>query len=131
MLAAPQVIGERTARMVAAGPFPGASDGREFAKMGTEKIIAFSDAWLGAAREIVSLQQEMVNVAGRQWWTLLRAWSPLLKGRGMTSLPGAVMSGMMAAGNRAASALPRAAHAAVAPIHAKATSNARRLRNRP
>ncbi len=75
MFAAPQVIAQRTARMAAAGPFPGARDRREFTNMGTEKVIAFSQAWMGAAREIFVWQQEMANVASRQCWELMRAFN--------------------------------------------------------
>lgn len=129
LLAAPEVIAQRTARMIAAGPFPGASDRREFVDMGTEKVIAFSQAWMGAAREMASFQQAMANVATRQWCAYLTAFHPAA-GRGAGTLynPAALMSGMFAAGTRALSALPRVAHRAVSPVHAKATSNARRLR---
>ena len=130
MLAAPQVIAQRTALMAAAGPFPGASDRREFMNMGTEKVIAFSQAWMGTARQIVLLQQEMANVASRQCWELMRAFNPLLGGRGAHTVPAALMSSMVAASRRAAFTLPRIAHSALSPIHAKATSNARRLNGR-
>jgi len=40
-IAAPQVIAHRTARMLRAGPSPGARDRREFQRMGTEKVFAF------------------------------------------------------------------------------------------
>jgi hypothetical protein len=132
MLVAPQVIAERTARMVAAGPLPAAADRRELVTMGTEKVIAFSEAWIGAAREIVSLQQEMLNTASRQWWSLMTAFNPLLRGRAarVAQNPASMMTQMLSSGNRVASALPRVAHGAVKPVHAKATSNAKRLRRR-
>ena len=132
MLAAPEVIAQRTARMAAAGPFPGMHDQRELLAMGTEKVSAFSRSWFGAAREMVSFQQQMANVAGRQWWTLLNAFNPLLMGRSgrAFAMPFSAMTGLIAAGNHAMSALPRVAHSAVSPVHAKATSNAKRLRRR-
>lgn len=130
MFAAPQVIAQRTARMAAAGPFPGARDRREFTNMGTEKVIAFSQAWMGAAREIFVWQQEMANVASRQCWELMRAFNPLLAGRGAYTVPAALMSGMVAASKRSTFMLPRVAHSALGPIHARATSNARRLNGR-
>lgn len=130
LLAAPQVIAQRTARMVAAGPLPGVGDRRELAAMGAEKAIAFSRAWIGAAREIVSLQQEMVNVASRQWWMLARACNPLLAARSARSAPAKSARGLVDAGNATLAALPCVAHAAVRPVHAKATSNAKRLRRR-
>lgn len=132
MLAAPQVVAHRTARMVAAGPMPGAADRREFTNMGTEKVVAFSQAWMNATREVFAFQQQMASNALQQWWTLLRAFNPLLAGRAARAVPTSakVMGEMLAAGNRAMSTLPRVAHGAVSPVHAKATSNARRLRRR-
>jgi hypothetical protein len=132
MLAAPQVVAHRTARMAAAGPFPNLLDQREFMSMGTEKVIAFSQAWMGATREMLVFQQEMATVAARQWWTLMNAFNP---GRAFPTpwnpmgMPaGALFGGMLSAGNRAMSAVPRMAHSAVSPVHARATSNAKRLR---
>lgn len=132
MLAAPQVVAHRTARMAAAGPFPNLLDQREFMNMGTEKVIAFSQAWMGATHEMLVFQQEMATVAARQWWTLMNAFNP---GRAFPTpwnpmgMPaGALFGGMLSAGNRAMSAVPRMAHSAVSPVHARATSNAKRLR---
>jgi hypothetical protein len=132
MLAAPQVVAQRTARMVAAGPFPGAADRREFTNMGAEKLIAFSQAWINAAREAVAFQQQIGSNASQQWWLLMRACNPLVAARSARAVanPAKVVNGMVAAGNRALSTLPRIAHGAVSPVHAKATSNAKRLRRR-
>jgi hypothetical protein len=130
MFAAPTVIAQRTARLMSAGPIPGASDRREFVNMGTEKVVAFSQACLGASREMVSFQQGLARIACRQWWALFTALNPLLAGRGTQPFSGTskIVMSMLDAGNHSMSALPRVAHSAVKPVHAKATSNARRLR---
>lgn len=130
LLAAPEVIAQRTTRMMTAGPFPAARDRREFVSMGAEKVMAFSQAWFGASREMFSFQQQMAHVAGRQWWALVTAFRPVPGHRGAGALlnPAATMASMLGVGNRAVSTLPRVAHRAVSPIHARATSNARRLR---
>ncbi len=130
MLAAPEVIAQRTARMMAAGPFPGVSDRREFVDMGAEKVMAFSQACYGASQEMFSFQQHMAKVASGQWWALLTAFNPMMGNRGAGAFldPAAMMTSMLSAGNRTLSALPRVAHRAVSPFHTKATSNARRLR---
>jgi len=144
MLAAPQVIAQRTGRMAAAGPFPSPVDQREFALMGTEKVVAFSQAWMGAAREVGAFQQQMATQAMRQWWAMVSAFNPIAVWRPVTGFPpsqnltnasarlmgGMAMGTFLAARNLALSALPRIAHSAVSPVHAKATSNAKRLRRK-
>jgi hypothetical protein len=145
MVAAPQVIAHRTGRMATAGPFPSLLDQREFGTMGTEKVLAFSQAWMGSAREVMAFQQQMASTAMRQWWTMMNAFNPMTMFGSLKGFPTAwnplkspasamrsmAMSSALSAGNRAMSALPRIAHSAVTPVHAKATSNAKRLRRRP
>jgi hypothetical protein len=48
-VAAPQVVAHRTARMMLAGGAPSARDRRELQRMGTEKILAFNEAWTAMA----------------------------------------------------------------------------------
>ncbi len=145
MVAAPQVIGHRTGRMAKAGPFPGLADQQEFMTMGSEKVVAFSQAWMDSAREVMAFQQQMATASMQQWWKLMSAMSPMtmfgsLKGFSnpwdlwkapASAMRSAAMSAALSAGNRAMSALPRIAHSAVKPVHAKATSNVKRLRRRP
>ena len=141
VLAAPQVIAQRTGRMAAAGPFPSPADRRELTTMGSEKMLAFSQAWMGVARDIGAFQQRTATAAIRQWWALMAAFNPVMVFRPLTGFPPStnltnasvrLMRGMAAgslqsACNLAVSALPRIAHSAVSPVHAKATSNAKRL----
>jgi hypothetical protein len=87
---------------------------------------------MGATREMLVLQQEVAMVAARQWWTLMNAFNPWrafpMPWNPMAMPAGALVDGMLSTGSRAMSALPRMAHSAVSPVHAKATSNAKRLR---
>lgn len=101
-IAAPQVIAHRVARMAAAGPMWSARDRKEFAGMVTEKQLAFTQSWFAAMTEIARMQQ--------QWlMSLATAASPATQRR-------RARAGVVRLGNRA-----------LAPIHAKAVSNARRL----
>ena len=126
MIAAPQVVAHRTARMAHASPAPNRSDQRELATMGVEKVVAFSQAGLNAASELVAFQQQMANAALHQWWVMANLFNPLTA----CTAPWRVMNApveLLSARHRALSITPRVAHGAVKPIHAKATSNARRL----
>jgi len=144
MAAAPQVIAHRTGRMAKAGPFLSLADQREFTTMGSEKVLAFSQAWMGSAREVMAFQQQMASMAMRQWWTMMSAFNPLAAFGSLaasqapwspfkspaSAIRSMAMSSALSTGNRAMAALPRIAHSAVKPVHAKATSNAKRLRRR-
>lgn len=126
MVVAPQVITHRTARMAQAGPTPSQFDQREFATMGAEKVVAFSQAWMNAAGEIVTFQQQMANTALRQWWAMANLFNPVTAFTAPWSLMKAPID-LLSASSRAMSMTPRIAHSVVKPIHAKATSNAKRL----
>jgi hypothetical protein len=126
MVAAPQVITHRTARMAQVGSIPTQVDQREFAAMGAEKVVAFSQAWMNAASEIVTFQQQMASTAIHQWWAMANQFNPVTTFTAPWSLMKAPI-GLLFTSNRAMSITPRIAHAVVKPIHAKATSNARRL----
>lgn len=129
MVAAPQVIAQRTARMAQAGPAPNAIDQRELLMMGVEKAIAFSQAWMNSTAEIMAFQQQAVNAALRLGWGMASASNPMAA----VSSPLAWMRAsvdLLSGSQRALTIMPRVAHGAVKPIHAKATSNARRLARR-
>lgn len=95
--AVPQVVAHRVARMALAGPLPSARDRKEFSGMVWEKQAAFMQAWLGMAAEALRLQQ--------RWF-----WGGF--GVRMPSLTGAANA---------------VAAKGIAPVHAKALGNARRL----
>lgn len=62
-LAAGQVIGHRTHRMASAGHRPSARDRKEFLLMGTEKIDAATQSWLGMLTALAPLQAEWARLA--------------------------------------------------------------------
>ena len=145
MIAAPQVIAHRSGRMAKAGSFPNLADQREFTAMGTEKMLAFSQAWMGSATELMMVQQKMATAAMQDWWSMMNTLNPVTMFGSVKGFPtpwnlwkapanamrSMAMSSALSAGNRAMAALPRIAHSAVKPVHAKATSNVKRLRRRP
>jgi hypothetical protein len=126
MVAAPQVITRRTARMAQAGATPNRFDQRELATMGAEKVVAFSQAWMNAASEVVAYQQQMASAAMRQWWLMANIFNPVTVVTAPWSLMKAPID-LLSTSNRALSIAPRLAHGVVKPVHGKATSNARRL----
>ena len=96
-LAAPQVVAQRLTGMALAGPRPSAKDRREMQTMGTEKVIAFWQSWAAM---------------GWQAWRMQRAWMTALARQPFTP-PRVDFTPLLAAG--------------LAPVHRKATANARRL----
>jgi hypothetical protein len=89
--------------MARAGANPSAGDLKEFSLMGTEKIKAAADSGLAVAMRMQQAYLQMFT----------RAWQPWLGS--FNSLASASSQGARLAG------------AALAPIHAAATANARRL----
>jgi hypothetical protein len=133
--AAAQVIAIRTARMAAAGLHPSAADRREMTRMGAEKVDAFSRAGQALAIGAVPLVAGMAAQAVRSGFDLFHATAQLAASRTtaqtlerqrrlahtlIRSTPGAQQGA-------AATATARLAPRALAPVHAKATANARRL----
>jgi len=133
--AAAQVIAIRTARMAAAGLHPSAADRREMTLMGAEKVDAFSRAGQALASGALPLVAGMAAQAVRSGLDLFNATAQLAASRTpaqtlqrqrtlartlIRSTPGAQQGA-------AATATARLAHRALAPVHAKATANARRL----
>jgi hypothetical protein len=100
-IAAPQVVAARLTRMALAGPQPSARDQREFKGMVAEKQQAFTQSWLAMWAETARQQQQL--------W--LAAWrGPQALARQLDRSPQAVLA------------------EGLAPVHRKATANARRLR---
>ena len=103
-IAVPQVVAHRMTRMALVGPRPSARDQREFRRMGQEKVHAFWQSWFAMGWAVMSSWQ--------------RAWLAMLQGARVPL----------------AAALPTLdvlAARGLAPIHRRATANARRLARTP
>jgi len=109
-LAAPQVVAHRMARMATAGAQPSPRDRREFHRMGAEKAAAFTESWQAMALHAVQVQQALAA----SW--LQAAWSPSAFAR----LPATATAQLQ---NAALGVLSKG----LAPVHRKATANAKRL----
>lgn len=108
--AVPQVVAHRLTRMAAAGPTPSRRDQKEFKLMGAEKMAAFSESWSAMALQAAHANQQLAAAC------LYSLWSPWTTGKS------------------AARAMEQWQDAALdvfgkglAPVHRKATANAKRL----
>lgn len=110
-LAVPLVVAHRVARMANAGPTPSARDMKEFNRMVAEKGAVFAQAWQAMATQAVLANQAMVFSFARSFWPM--------SGRGKIT-PAKVAAQLQGA---ALGVLGKG----LAPVHRKATANARRL----
>jgi hypothetical protein len=132
---AAQVIAIRTTRMATAGPNPSAADLRDNSRMVTEKLDAFSRAGQALASGAVPLLAGMAGRALRTGVDLFDAATHLAASRTIPEtlarqhrLADTLMRNSAPAHQGAASdATARLAHRALAPVHRKATANAKRL----
>jgi hypothetical protein len=110
-LAVPQVMGHRLWRMALAGPLPSAVDRAEFQLMGLEKLAAFAESWQAMSWQMWQIQQDLVL-------GMMRLWLPWWPGRNVFSQHWLRQAGagVLSAG--------------LAPVHRRATANARRLSRR-
>jgi hypothetical protein len=133
--AAAQVIAIRTTRMAVHGLNPNAADRREMTLMGAEKVDAFSRAGQALATGTLPLVAGMAGQAMRTGMELFNASTQLAASRTIPQtmarqrkLAHTLMRSAPAAQHGAASnATARLAHRALAPVHQKATANAKRL----
>ena len=133
--AAAQVIAIRTTRMATHGANPNAADKREMHRMGAEKVDAFSRAGNALATGAVPLMTGMAMQSWRTGFDLLNGMTRLAASRSIPQtmasqrqLADTLMRSGAGAGQAATSnATARLAHRALAPVHRKATANARRL----
>lgn len=73
-VAVPQVIAHRVARMAIAGATPTARDRKELHRMGTEKMLAFNEAWTAMAMQAVLENQKLaLSMMQSVWFPWLRA----------------------------------------------------------
>jgi hypothetical protein len=106
--AAPQVVGHRVTRMAVAGISPSARDRREFRRMGTEKMAAFTESWNAMAMETFRANQAL---AASFWRSV---WFPWLITKPFTATH---------LHNAALDVLGKG----IAPVHRRAVANAKRL----
>ncbi len=110
-LAVPQVVAHRVARMALADPVAlSKRDRREFQRMGAEKVAAFTEAWNAMATQATHAHQTLATSWMR---SLLTPWQA-------SRLPLHVPAQWQRA---ALDVIEKG----MAPVHRKATANARRL----
>ena len=109
-LAVPVVVAHRVARMARAGSPPNARDRREFTRMGTEKLMAFNESWMAMWAQSMRIQHEISVAWWRSWWLV---WT---NPRFQSALPKADVP----------CAALRFVAKGIAPVHRRATANARR-----
>ena len=131
-----EVIGHRSGRIAAAGARPSARDRREFARMSQEKIDALFESVQAMTAQLTSMNAQfglqvvrhfaagtsaLASLAtSRSAPEALKRHHALLRTLGQPAMTASRWSGSSA----------RLAHAGLAPIHARASANARRLRKR-
>jgi hypothetical protein len=112
-LAAPAVVAHRLGRLAIAGGSPSVQDRREFTRMVFEKPVAFGEAWLAMSLRAWEAQQLLALAAMRAW-----------------SLPWGAASSSRSITRAFEAAAMRVTAAGLAPLHAAATANVRRLGRR-
>jgi hypothetical protein len=133
LLSSGSVIQLRTERMARAGLSPNAEDLAEMQLMGHEKLAAASESGAAMANQLHSTQFALVNRAVKHWlggavalFSLGTSVTPSqIETHGRAFAGAATRS--VATLTQLSSAGARIAQRGLKPIHAKATSNARRL----
>jgi hypothetical protein len=113
-MAVPQVVAHRVTRAALAGPTLSDRDRREFQMMVNEKQLAFAQAWVAMAMQVLRANQELAIVVLRSLFT------PFSSNRPSAASTAAQLQ------KEAVEVLNKG----LAPIHRKAISNARRLSKR-
>jgi hypothetical protein len=136
MVASAEVIGHRTGRMAVAGPIPNASDQREFALMGQEKIEAAAESARAMAEFVMTLNRQL----GAQAFSNMLTGSTAMISLAASSSVGQSLERQgelvrtMTESAMTASQLPNSAgllaQSAVDPIYSRTRANARRLGKR-
>ena len=133
LAASAQVIGHRTGRIAAAGARPSARDRREFALMGQEKVEAAAASAAAMGREWLAFGNSAALQAWREALEAGNAALALASSRSVqewverhAALARSLGRSATSAG-RLSAAGAEIAGRGLAPIHAAATANARRL----
>jgi len=133
LVASAQVIGHRTQRIATAGHSPSQRDRREFTRMGIEKVEAASESVWAMGRHLTTLNAELGTRAWKDWMAAGNAWMSLAASR---SVPQAIarqgkllrtVSASTASASTLSGAAARMTKQGLAPIHSRATANAKRL----
>lgn len=131
MLASASVVTHRTGRMANASLPPSAHDQKEFHLMGQEKLEATQEAAMAGARVLLDMGPGMATKAFGQMWAvssdlmaLAMSTSPTQAMERQAKLGRTVMSPGSA---ELAGAAARLTGKMLAPVHSRATANAKRL----
>jgi len=135
-MASAQVIAHRTRRMAAAGPLPNARDRQEFTLMGQEKIEAAAESARAIAAHLATMNLKFGTRVFTHMVTGAAALMSLAASRsvGQSIARQAKLAESVSRSAKIASGLSdstaQVARRGLKPIHARATSNARRLGKR-
>jgi hypothetical protein len=128
-----QVVKARTARIAMAGPLPNERDRTEFSLMSREKTEAMSESIQAMGSGFVGLGMELAKDTSKYIWETSAAAAALASSRSATQwLECQATLAKVAAASpanplRLASSTTRVVHESLAPIHGRATANAKRL----
>ena len=128
-----QVIGSRMDQIARAGARPGPRDIREIALMGSEKMKAATESGLAVATRLQAANWQLFARAWQQWFASLGAMNALVASRSFgeaLARQHSLLNTLGRAGRtqgRISADMARLAGAALAPVHAASTANARRL----
>ncbi|MGJ7509357.1 polyhydroxyalkanoate granule-associated phasin [Variovorax sp. GT1P44] len=133
LLSSGSVIQMRTERIAKAGLSPSDADIAEFQLMGHEKLAAASEAGAAMANQLHTTQFALINRAMKHWlgsgvalFSLATSTTPV-QALTYAEEVGTAATRSAAAVSQLSSASARIVQRGLKPIHAKATSNARRL----
>lgn len=122
--ASSQVVPIRLARMAAAGPNPTPKDRREMHRMGAEKVAAFSKSGMALAAGSMPI---VTRAAMQSFETGFAFWANCMR-MALPTLP--PHRSTMTPRTPDARSTARLINAALKPVHATVTANARRLTSR-
>ncbi|VTU12768.1 hypothetical protein SRS16CHR_00007 [Variovorax sp. SRS16] len=133
LLSSGSVIRMRTERIAQAGLAPSAADLAEFQLMGQEKLAAATESGAAMANQLHTTQFALVQRALQQWLIGAAALLALITSTDTEQAVthartlGSAAARSAATASQLSSASARIVQRGLKPIHAKATSNARRL----
>ena len=118
--AAPQVVAQRVTRMMTAGPNPSARDQQEFMRMGSEKVVAFYESWIGMWTQACTAYWQTAT----SFYSTPNLLTPSAHNPFAAFGVGKATKNMV---KQQVNAVTDVLNAGIAPVHAKAVSNAKRL----